>query len=264
MKKMAAVLFAFAVMASGCSESTADGDGGAGGTAGSGGSAGSGGTAGSGGSAGSGGTGGSAGSGGTAGSGGSAGSGGTAGAEYTPEEIDTICRTWCGSTEPNGPDCNPRQDDPEDCYERWCLNGCYHDSTDCYDGPCVHPFIAIRECELSLMCNDEFGDCESLEEPLTACRAQQNTGVRFCSFVEECGEVSESECLARYDDPKCWREWDRHVGCHNPNAEGNRCDMCVETLAQWEACQNGPFCETTEDCPQGQVCFEISYCVAHL
>jgi hypothetical protein len=73
MKKVAAVLFAFAVMASGCSESTADGDGGTGGT---GGMAGSGGTAGTGGMAGAGGT---AGNGGTAGSGGSAGSGGVGG-----------------------------------------------------------------------------------------------------------------------------------------------------------------------------------------
>ena len=82
MKKQAAVLIAFAVMASGCGESTTDGDGGSGGEAGmtgSGGSAGSGGASGSGGSAGSGGMGGEAGFGGDAGSGGVSGSGGGAG-----------------------------------------------------------------------------------------------------------------------------------------------------------------------------------------
>ncbi len=58
MKKMAVVLFAFAVMASGCGESTADGDGGSGGEAGAGGGTGTGGDGGSGGAAGTGGTGG--------------------------------------------------------------------------------------------------------------------------------------------------------------------------------------------------------------
>jgi hypothetical protein len=92
MTKLAAILFAFAVMASGCGESTTGGDGGAGGTAGSGGSAGSGGNAGSGGdggmsgaggNGGAGGVGGEAGSGGSAGFGGSGGSGGEAGSGGT-------------------------------------------------------------------------------------------------------------------------------------------------------------------------------------
>ena len=133
MKKMAAVLFAFAVMASGCGESGGTGEcvlgseactcnlgrclsgleclsnlcvdpGGTGGTAGSGGTAGFGGTTGSGGSAGSGGnagTGGSGGAGGTSGTGGvggDGGSGGGAAAECTPatEAVD------CG-----GKSCDP-------------------------------------------------------------------------------------------------------------------------------------------------------------
>jgi hypothetical protein len=34
-----------------------------------------------------------------------AGDGGS-GDDYTPEEIEAICRAWCGTEAPNGPDCN--------------------------------------------------------------------------------------------------------------------------------------------------------------
>ena len=119
--------------------------------------------------------------------------------------------------------------------------------------------MPIRECELSLMCNDEFGDCEHLQDALVACQRKQREGIPFCPLVAEWGEISESECLARFDDLKCWREWDTYVACFPNAAQGNRCEECAGSLALWEACQIGLSCETTEDCPQGQVCGALAY-----
>jgi len=58
-------------------------------------------------------------------------------------------------------------------------------------------------------------------------------GVRYCSAVAECGAITESECLDRYDDPRCWRKWGSYVYCFSRDGT---CESCAERLTEWEAC----------------------------
>jgi len=130
MRKMAVVLFAFAVMTSGCSEPGTGGTGGAGGTAGSGGSGGSGGDP----------------------------------PPPPPPAVDQTCRDWCAN-EPAGFSCH--QGPPEsvqDCYE-----GCLVDYQSEAERQCADEWIAIKDCQVDQECEDLFGECDSIEASLDGC-----------------------------------------------------------------------------------------------
>ena len=193
MKKMAAVLFAFAVMASGCGESGGTGEcvlgseactcnlgrclsgleclsnlcvdpGGTGGTAGSGGSAGFGGTAGSGGSAGSGGnagTGGSGGAGGTSGTGGSAGNGGSGGAGGVGGDG--------GSGGGAAAECTPDTEDV-DCGGKSC---------DPLTGACTETTLGSRETCEACVADSECGENGSPSEQHRCVEMFYPPGERF-------------------------------------------------------------------------------------
>ena len=63
-------------------------------------------------------------------------------------------------------------------------------------------------------------------------RTQQ--GYEHCSSVAECGAITESECLSRYNSWLCWFHWDHYVECVG---EEGTCDDCATgSLPRWEAC----------------------------
>jgi hypothetical protein len=59
-------------------------------------------------------------------------------------------------------------------------------------------------------------------------------GYEHCSSVAECGAITESECLSRYNSWLCWFHWDHYVECVG---EEGTCDDCATgSLPRWEAC----------------------------
>jgi len=62
----------------------------------------------------------------------------------------------------------------------------------------------------------------------------KGAGYVSCSSVAECGDISEGECLSRYDNLQCWARWNDYVECFR---DGGTCDSCAEEyLPEWEAC----------------------------
>jgi hypothetical protein len=127
MTKLAAVLFAFAVMASGCGDTST----------------------------------------GSGGSGGVAGAGGNGGSPPPPPAVDQTCRDWCAN-EPEGFSCY--QGSPE------TVQGCYEACLSDYQSEvvrrCGEEWIAIKDCELDLDCEDLFGDCEPIEDAFSVRRTE--------------------------------------------------------------------------------------------
>jgi hypothetical protein len=73
-------------------------------------------------------------------------------------------------------------------------------------------------------------DCE-LELSHTFCKG---SGYEYCSAVEQCGAISEDECLARYDDPVCWAKWEGYVSCLGGDGT---CESCTaDRLPEWQEC----------------------------
>ncbi len=63
----------------------------------------------------------------------------------------------------------------------------------------------------------------------------KGSGFEHCSVVAECGDISESECLARYDVLECWAQWEKYVGCFS---DGNTCERCAFELEHWDRCRD--------------------------
>jgi len=106
------------------------------------------------------------GSGGMTGTGGTAGTGGAGGAPPPPPpaSVDRTCRSWCAN-EPEGFSCY--QGSPES------VQGCYEDCLSDYQNEaarqCGDEWIAIKDCQLDLDCDDLFGDCDSVEDAHDEC-----------------------------------------------------------------------------------------------
>lgn len=132
------------------------------------------------------------GAGGTSGTGGSAGTGGTAGTggiepPPPPESVDQTCRAWCAN-EFEGPSCHQGPfESVQPCYED-CLSDYQEEEA---DSQCGDDWIAIKDCELDLECEDLFGDCDSLEDAHDECVRRSNARA-FCT--ENCPELDISMC----------------------------------------------------------------------
>jgi hypothetical protein len=62
----------------------------------------------------------------------------------------------------------------------------------------------------------------------------KGAGYVYCSSVAECGDISEGECLSRYDTFQCWLRWNNYVECFG---DGGTCESCAEEyIPKWEAC----------------------------
>jgi hypothetical protein len=62
----------------------------------------------------------------------------------------------------------------------------------------------------------------------------KGSGYEYCSSVSECGAVSETDCLSRYNNLQCWARWNNYVECVG---EGGTCESCAtDYLPEWEAC----------------------------
>jgi hypothetical protein len=173
------------------------------------------------------------------------------------DQVDALCRGYCGN-ELMGPDCGPDRDQTvEDCYNR-CLNefsqrtnptcplNARCDSVTSY---CAEEAMwEYYGCAVSLECNDQFGDCNDAQQQLNDCENQ---------FREDTQTWCAQNCP---DDP----------GCGGPNAPtwGRACRIECETDA---GCPAGTYCREDliciydcgeeQACPNGGACDDRGRCV---
>jgi hypothetical protein len=103
-----------------------------------------------------------------AGAGGPGGSGGTA---PPPANVDQTCRDWCAN-EPEGLSCHQgAAGSVQGCYE-----DCLRDYQSEAERQCGDEWIAIKDCQVDLECEDLFGDCEPAEAAYDQCVATGGTG----------------------------------------------------------------------------------------
>ena len=134
------------------------------------------------------------------------------------DQIDALCRGYCGN-ELMGPDCGPDRDQTvEDCYNR-CLNeytsraesNCpinYHCDSTSY---CVEEAMwEYYGCAVSLECNDQFGDCNDAQQQLNECENR---------FDEDTQTWCAQNCP---DDSGC--------GAPNAPARGRACRITADWL----------------------------------
>ena len=142
---------------------------------------------------------------------GEGGTGGTGGAPPPPANVDQTCRDWCAN-EPEGFSCHQGPaESVEGCYQD-CLDG-YQFAKRVYG--CGDEWIAIRNCQVELDCEDLFGDCDTFDDQLRECRQPADTPApceqlcpnmacqrdfnsptpKACEVTLECSEVNcESVC----------------------------------------------------------------------
>jgi hypothetical protein len=176
-----------------------------------------------------------------AGAGGSAGSGGTAGMGGTtppPPRVDQTCRDWCAN-EFEGPSCHQGPfDSIRPCYEG-CLSNYQRFEA---DAQCGDDWVAIKDCELDLECEDPFGDCRPAEEAFAACmRVSDNRA--YCEA--NCPDFDLANC--EQDTTEC-REFvtaDSYCGSQCPTQERQECLQQYDAIGTCETVLN--YCES--ECP---------------
>ena len=176
----------------------------------------------------------------------STGTGGTGGNSPPPASVDQTCRDWCAN-EPGAFSCY--QGPPESVQS--CYQGClddYQEQEAQYE--CGDEWIAIKDCQLELDCEDLFGDCDALEEMLGECQ-QLASNRDYCET--NCPDIDIAQC--EQDTSLCLR-----VG-NDSSLVGGTCmnrTECDELL-----CQTGPqfpgnvctiSCGNSGMCPQGSSC----------
>lgn len=124
------------------------------------------------------------GTGGTAGSGGTAGTGGAP--PPPPPTVDQTCRDWCAN-EPEGFSCHQGSvESVQDCYEN-----CLRDYQSEAERQCGDEWIALKDCQLDLDCEDLFGDCDSTKGAYDECVQTANNRA-FCET--NCPELDIIRC----------------------------------------------------------------------
>ena len=127
----------------------------------------------------------------------SVGSGGSNGPP--PTSVDETCRAWCVN-ELGGRSCHQGTfESMEPCYEG-CLEthaqnedgaAVLSNGTIITDTGCGNEWIAIKDCELDLNCEDAFGDCDAVEDQYYEC-LQTAFNRAYCQH--NCPELNPDEC----------------------------------------------------------------------
>jgi hypothetical protein len=170
---------------------------------------------------------------------GSGGSGGTGGSSSLPASVDQTCRNWCAN-EPEGLSCHQGPaGSVQDCYEK-----CLRDYPNEPGRLCGSVWIAIKDCQLNLDCEDLLGDCDPLEDAFIACLGAETgpgPGVG--------GEEAEVHCQAWCDvTTGCDTAWENPndclLACRNDIAK-----PCGEHLVTYRRCVLFRACDD-QDCEQ--------------
>ena len=211
MMKSAAVLFAFAVMASGCGEST---------------------------------------TGGSAGTSGNAGSGGVGGAPPPPPPppaVDQSCRDWCAN-EPEGPSCHQGPfESVQPCYE-----DCLRDYQNEAERQCGDEWIAIKDCQLDLDCEDLFGDCDPLDAALDECH-QRAWNRDYCEA--NCPDFNITQCEQDTTECRQFAAANSYCESHCPTQDREEC------IAQQIATGTCEYREATSYCRNYCTAQDLSQCI---
>lgn len=97
-----------------------------------------------------------------------AGCGETSGDSPRGETADVTCRDWCAN-EFDGPSCHQGSfDTVQLCYQE-----CLSDYEEQVARSCSVEWIAFKDCQLELDCNDLFGDCDIAEQEHANCVATE-------------------------------------------------------------------------------------------
>lgn len=203
------------------------------------------------------------GSGGNGGTGGSSGAGGAGGASPPPASVDQTCRDWCAN-EPEGPSCH------QGPFEsiRVCYEGCLQTyQLEEAERECGAEWIAIKDCQLALSCEDAFGDCGPNEEQLDECQ-QIAANRAYCATncpdlaieaceqdITECEEIvfCEATCpslsieVCRQDTAACQRIANNRAYCQ-ANCPSLDIALCQQDTTEcWELASNRAYCRA--NCP---------------
>ncbi len=190
MRKMAAILFAFAVIATGCSE-PGSGDGGSG-------------------------------------TGGRGGSGGSP-LPPPPQAVDQTCRDWCAN-EPVGPSCHQGPfESVKPCYEQ-CLRDYQNAEA---DYKCGDDWIAIKDCQVDLDCEDLFGDCAPVEDEFDDCVRLANNRA-FCEA--NCPEFDPQQCSQDTSECQAYLNADQLCASRCPLRDRA---LCIQEVLTTGTCDPG-------------------------
>ena len=186
------------------------------------------------------------GSGGASGTGGGSGSGGTA-PPPPPPAVDRTCRDWCAN-EPEGFSCH--QGPVES------VQGCYEDCLGDYQREvgrqCGDEWIAIKDCEIDMECEDLFGDCNATAEVFDEC-VLLNASRDYCRTY--CPEFDLEECQA--DTTECADFANANDYCESQCPTQDRA-QCIEQRISTGICD---YAEATDSCRQFCSRQELSACV---
>lgn len=176
------------------------------------------------------GNGGSAGS----GSGGTAGAGGEGGAGVVTRSAMETCQTWCRN-EANGPSCCFEVQLPPPFDDFFAENDC---RGDCYDlceetvaeMACLEEYVAVRECQIQLACDDFFDECQALDGRLVGCSLRADAEASgLCAVAAAACSITEAECLSTFVEagsPDCAFGWEEYVFCLEDGFF--TCEECVD------------------------------------
>ena len=113
-----------------------------------------------------------------------------------PQSVDQTCRDWCAN-DPEGPSCHVGSfESIKLCYEE-CLRAYQLQEGEL---ECGDAWIAIKDCQLELDCEDPFGDCDFTVDALSLCQ-QVAVHRDYCEAncpdldIEACAQ-DPSECQA--------------------------------------------------------------------
>ena len=179
------------------------------------------------------GAGGDGGAGASAGAGGTAGAGGVGGAGVVTRGAMETCQTWCRN-ETNGPSCcfEVQFPPPFDFFdESDCRRDCYDICEETVaEMACLEEYVAVRECQIQLACDDFFDECQALDGRLVGCplRAEaEESGL--CEVAAAACSITEAECLSTFIEagsPDCALGWEEYVSCIENGF--STCEECVD------------------------------------
>jgi hypothetical protein len=122
---------------------------------------------------------------------GRSGDGGSGGTPPPPANVDQACRDWCAN-EPEGLSCHQGPaGSVQGCYE-----DCLRDYQNEAERQCGEEWIAIKDCQLDLDCEDLFGDCDSVEDAHNECLQLTALANSYCA--SNCSTQDREQCIEEY------------------------------------------------------------------
>jgi hypothetical protein len=173
---------------------------------------------------------------------GRSGDGGSGGTPPPPANIDQACRAWCAN-EPEGLSCHQGPaGSVQGCYE-----DCLRDYQNEAERQCGEEWIAIKDCQLDLDCEDLFGDCDSVEDAHDEC-FQRAANRDYCEA--NCPEFDLGQC--EQDTTECSEFALANSYCAS-NCPTQGREQCIEEYSSTGTCDRvevscGELCGWPDEC----------------